>query len=68
MGVAWRAAVVLVVFAAVAWLASHAVMLHEVRRGAVGAEVKLASWMAGLFGGGLAAVLVGLALVIKRGR
>jgi len=28
--------------------------------------VRLASWMAGLFGGGLVAVVVGIALLVKR--
>lgn len=68
MGVAWRAAVVLAVFAGVGWLTSHAVQMHELANGAVGAEVRLSAWMAGLFGGGMAAVLVGIALVTIRPR
>ena len=63
----WRGAVVLAVFVGVGWCASHVVMVHELAKaGAPVAEVRLASWMAGLFGGGLAAVLVGIALVAKR--
>ena len=65
----WRAAVVLAVFVVVGWWASHVVMVHELaKQGAPVAEVRLVSWMAGLFGGGLAAVLVGIALAFKRGR
>jgi hypothetical protein len=69
MRVVWRAAVVLGVFVVVGLWASHVVMAHELAKtGAPVAEVRLVSWMAGLFGGGLAAVLVGIALVVKRGR
>jgi hypothetical protein len=69
MRVVWRAVVVLAVFAVVGYAASHVVMVHELAKpGAPIAEVRLVSWMAGLFGGGLAAVLVGIALLIKRGR
>lgn len=65
----WRAAVVLAVFVVVGLAASHVVMAHELAKaGAPVAEVRLASWMAGLFGGGLAAVVVGIALLVKRGR
>ena len=67
MRVAWRAAVVLAVFVGVGLAASHVVMVHELaKQGAPLAEVRLVSWMAGLFAGGLAAVLVGIALVWKR--
>ena len=69
MRIVWRAAVVLAVFIGVGLAASHAVMVHELAKtGAPAAEVRLVSWMAGLFGGGLAAVLVGIALVVRRGR
>jgi hypothetical protein len=65
----WRAALVLAVFIVMAFTISHAVMAHELADGDTPfAEVRLASWMAGLFGGGLVAVVVGIALVIKRGR
>ena len=67
MGFLWRGAVVLAVFVLVGIAASHAVMVHELAKtGAPFAEVRLVSWMAGLFGGGLAAVLVGIGLVVKR--
>ena len=65
-----RAAVVLAVFVVIALTISHAVMAHELASGDTPfAEVRLASWMAGLFGGGLVAVLVGIALlIVRRGR
>lgn len=67
MGVVWRAALVLAVFVVVGYAASHVVMVHELARvGAPFAEVRLVSWMAGLFAGGLAAVLVGIAVLVKR--
>ena len=69
MGVAWRVLVVLTVFVCVALTVSHAVMAHEmVRVGTPFAEVRLASWMAGLFAGGAAAVVAGLIVLIKRRR
>lgn len=69
MRAAWRVVVVIAVFVVVGVLVSHAVMVREAARAvAPVAEVRLASWMAGLFGGGLAAVLVGIALVFKRNR
>ena len=65
----WRAAIVLAVFVVMAFTISHAVMAHEMVNGDTPfAQVRLASWMAGLFGGGLVAVVVGIALIIKRGR
>ncbi len=69
MRIVWRATVVLGVFVVVAFTISHAVMAHQLAEGDTPiAEVRLASWMAGLFGGGLVAVLVGIALILKRGR
>jgi hypothetical protein len=69
MGVIWRGIVVLAVFVCVALTVSHAVMAHEMATvGAPFAEVRLASWMAGLFAGGAAAVAVGIAILIKRRR
>ncbi len=69
MRVLWRVAVVLAVFIGFALAASHAVMVHELaKQGAPFAEVRLVSWMAGLFAGGLAAVLAGIALLLRRGR
>jgi hypothetical protein len=69
MRVVLRAAVVLAVFVVMAFTISHAVMAHELANGDTPfAEVRLASWMAGLFGGGLVAVVVGIALILRRGR
>jgi hypothetical protein len=69
MRVVLRAVVVLGVFVVVAMTISHAVMAHELANGDTPvAEVRLASWMAGLFGGGVVAVVVGIGLVVKRGR
>ena len=69
MGVAWRVLVVLAVFVCVALTVSHAVMAHELARaGTPFAEVRLASWMAGLFAGGAAAVVAGIIVLIRRGR
>lgn len=66
---AWRAAVVLVVGLAAGFAASHVVMVHELaKQGAPPAEVRLVSWMAGLFAGSLAALLVGIAVLLKRAR
>jgi hypothetical protein len=69
MRLVWRAAVVLAVFIGVGLAISHVVMVYETAKaGGPFAEVRLVSWMAGLFGGGLAAVLVGIAVVVRRGR
>ena len=68
MGVAWRAAVVLAVFAGVGLLTSHAVIAHEVRQGIAGVQVRMAAWMAGLFAGGAAATVAGIALIVTRRR
>ena len=69
MGVAWRILVVLTVFVCVALTVSHAVMARGLARaGAPFAEVRLASWMAGLFAGGAAAVVAGIVVLIRRGR
>ena len=69
MRIVWRATIVLAVFVVMAFTISHAVMAHQLAEGDTPfAEVRLASWMAGLFGGGLVALVVGIALVIKRGR
>jgi hypothetical protein len=69
VGIIWRGFVVLAVFVCVAILVSHAVMAHEmVRAGTPFAEVRLASWMAGLFAGGAAAVIAAIIVLITRGR
>jgi hypothetical protein len=69
MRILWRSVVVLAVFAAAALAASHVVMVHELAKpNAPFAEVRLVSWAAGLFAGSLAAVLVGIGLLLKRAR
>lgn len=69
MGIIGRAAVVLAVFVCVAVLISHSLMAHELADGDTPvAQVRLASWMAGLFAGGVAAVVAGIAMIIRRGR
>lgn len=70
MAFVWRVVVVLAVFIVIAFATSHVVMQHELltKAGAPFAEVRLVSWAAGLFAGSLAALLVGIAVLLKRGR
>jgi hypothetical protein len=62
MRTALRVLVLLLVFGGVAWLAAWAVMAHAAA-GTPEAQVRLAAGMAGLFAGGAAAVIVGVAMV-----
>ena len=62
MRLALRVLLLLAVFAAVAWLAAHLATAHAVA-GTPAAQVQLAAAMAGLFAGGAAAVLAGIALL-----
>lgn len=65
----WRGVVVLLVGAGVGIAVSHLVMVHGLAKaGAPVAEVRLSSWMAGLFAGGLAAVVFAIALLTRRNR
>ena len=65
----WRGILVLAVGIVVGVAVSDVVMAHElVEARAPFAEVRLASWMAGLCCGSLAAVLVGIAVTIRRRR
>lgn len=66
MRLVWRAAVVLVVFAGVGWVVARAVIAHAVAGGAPLAEVRLSGAMAGLFAGGVAAVVAGIAMARQR--
>ncbi len=66
MRIALRALVLLVVFLGVGWLTARRVQAHAVA-GTPAAEVRLAAAMAGLFAGGAAVVVVGIALLWKRG-
>ena len=65
MRVAMRTLVLLVVFAGVGWLTARVVM-HHAAVGTPAAQIRLSSAMAGLFAGGAAAVIVGIAMVLRR--
>jgi hypothetical protein len=66
MRMVWRAAVVVAVFIGVGWVVARSVIVHEGMHGAPLAEVRLSGEAAGLFAGGLAAVVVGIAMVWRR--
>jgi hypothetical protein len=68
MRVALRAVALLVVFAGVGWLTARAVMAHVAGAGAIQPEVRLSGAMAGLFAGGAATLVVGIAMVWMRRR
>ena len=68
MQIALRTMVLLVVFVGVGWLAARGVMGHVTSRGAMQPEVRLAGAMAGLFAGGAATLIVGIAMVWSRGK
>ncbi len=63
MRVALRTLVLLAVFAGVGWLTARGVMRHVASGGAMQPEVRLAGAMAGLFAGGAATVIAGIAMV-----
>jgi hypothetical protein len=65
MRLALRVLVLLVVFLGVGLLTAHGVVHHASAATPV-AEVRLSAAMAGLFAGGAAAVLVGIAMVWRR--
>jgi hypothetical protein len=65
MRVAWRIGAIVAVFVAVGWETARAVM-HHAGAGTPVAEVHLSAAMAGLFAGGAAAVVVGIAFVWRR--
>ncbi len=68
MRVAMRALVLAAVFAGVGWLTARAVMDHAASKGAMQPEVRLAGEMAGLFAGGAATLIAGIAMVWPRGK
>ena len=68
MAFAWRAATVLLIFAVVGLATAKAVITHAVNAGAAQSQVYLAGAMAGLFAGGLAALLAGIALALSQSR
>ena len=69
MKLALRALLLLAVFAAAGLLTYHAVLTHSMQRyNAYAPETRLAAMMAGLFTGGAAAVLTGIALTLTTRR
>ena len=66
MRVALRALVLMAVFVGVGWMTARAVMNHVASAGAMQPEVRLSGAMAGLFAGGAAVVLVGIAMARRR--
>ena len=68
MRVAMRTVMLLAVFVGVGWLTARGVMDHIASRGAMQPEVRLAGAMAGLFAGGAAVMIAGIAMVWARGR
>jgi hypothetical protein len=68
MRVALRTLVLVGVFAGVGWLTARAVMSHVESKGAMQPEVRLSGAMAGLFAGGAATLVVGIAMVWTRGK
>jgi len=65
MRLARRIAILLAVFLGVGWLTARVVM-HHAAVGTPAAQIRLSSAMAGLFAGGAAAVIVGIAMVLRR--
>ena len=68
MRVAMRTVMLLAVFVGVGCLTARGVMDHVASRGAMQPEVRLAGAMAGLFAGGAAVMIAGIAMVWARGR
>ncbi|MBW4038640.1 MAG: hypothetical protein HIU91_07130 [Acidobacteria bacterium] len=66
MRVALRVMLLLLVAAVVGWMAARGVMHHAANAGAMEPEVRLSGEMAGLFAGGAAALLAGIAMVWLR--
>ena len=63
-----RAIVLAAVFVIVGLTAAHMVIGHAGRAGPPRAEVRLTAAMAGLFAGGVAAVVTGVVIAVGRGR
>ncbi len=64
---AWRTLLVVGVFAGVGVWVADAVVRHADAAGNAVAQVRLAGMMAGLFAGGAAAALVGIAVLLVGG-
>ena len=65
---ALRTFIVVAVFVGVGLATANGVVKHAVNAGAAESQVRLAGAMAGLFAGGGAAVLVGIAMALAAGR
>jgi hypothetical protein len=61
-----RILLLLAVFAGVAWMTARGVMDHVASGGAMQPEVRLAGATAGLFAGGVATVIAGIAMILLR--
>ena len=68
MRVALRALVLVAIFASVGWLTARTVMGRVASKGAMEPEVRLSGAMAGLFAGGAATLVAGIAMVWSRGK
>ena len=70
MRVALRVVVLLLIFVGVGWMAAHGVMRHAAdhaqNTAAMQPEVRLAAEMAGLFAGGAATLIAGIAILWSR--
>jgi hypothetical protein len=67
MKLAFRALLLAAVFAGVGLVTAHTVLSHAVaRHGTAAPETRLAAMMAGLFAGGAATVIAGIALALSR--
>jgi hypothetical protein len=66
MRVALRTLVLVAIFAGVGWLTARAVMGRVASKGAMEPEVRLSGAMAGLFAGGAATLVAGIAMVWSR--
>ena len=66
MRILLRVVMLLMVFGGVGWMAARGVMRHAANEGAMEPEVRLAGEMAGLFAGGAATLIVGIAMVWMR--
>ena len=64
MRIVWRALLVLTTFAGVGYTTMHLLIARAVARGTPEYSVRLGGAMGGLFVGGAAAVLVGIALLV----
>jgi len=63
-----RTLIVVAVFVGVGLATANGVVKHAVNAGAAESQVRLAGAMAGLFAGGAAAVLAGIAMALAAGK